>query len=218
MYEAAKKLFIKEITLSISIKCLLLMRGCHSCNIRTDLKTQSAGWLGNTASIVNTIIRVSHRLSTFPTFYSFTLLSRLMSRLRHPLFGYEYTINERRSAPSNYKWRSTISSMPLEKKALRFHGPIITYCYVLRCTTALCTRCVHNSYIDIHQQLRIPHSDYLCPSAKVGLCNISRYFFWVLPHLELVVKGGPGRGRMRGSKSNTNGSIEESMNSLDFLT
>jgi hypothetical protein len=58
MYEAAKKLFIKEITLSISIKCLLLMRGCHSCNIRTDLKTQSAGWLGNTASIVNTIIRV----------------------------------------------------------------------------------------------------------------------------------------------------------------
>jgi len=39
----------------------------------------------------------------------------------------------------------------------------------------------------------------------------------VLMFLDLVVEGGPGRGIMRGSKSNMNGNIEESVSFVDFL-
>ena len=54
------------------------------------------------------------------------------------------------------------------------------------------------------------------PSALKKLCNNTRYFLRVLLFFELVADDGPGRGRMRGSKRNKNGKIEENIKSLDL--
>ena len=78
----------------------------------------------------------------------------------------------------------------------------------------ICSKCVLNSYTDLHQQLYMHLSICLYPSATVQQHKVQ---FPVLMFLDLVVEGGPGRGRMRGSKSNMNGNIEESVSFVDFL-